>query len=707
MPMRLSGLMSNMDTESIIQQLVEAKRTKVDDTKRAQTKLSWKQDKWKSLNTKLQNLQKKYLNNMRFADSYKKKTTTVSNSSAASVITGDNAVNGVQSLEIDQLAKRGYLTGAQIAGKNGESLTALSKISDITALSGTGTFSVKAGGKDTDIKVTGDTTISDVLNQLRSAGVNASFDEKNQRFYVSSKDSGAVNDFSITASDATGSKALSALGLQVNLNDDAATLKEYQTYAGYYVAGNKAATLANMQSMIDDTVSSRTDSYLNQYKGLMASRQDTLDKIDKINDKYKNSSLDTVQNYTTQSDAKEAEIKAHENAMKTITDPTQMQAAEQKLITLKMDLADITEKKNDAQALADHNSELAQINADIADVESYIDVTATTDADGTVTYSATEKGKLVSEVEDRYFDKAVYAAGVIAGYDPTDKSSTGATKVGGQDAIIYLNNAKYTNTDNVFEINGLTITALDETKAGESITVNTQDDVDGIYDMIKGFLKEYNEIVNEMDKLYNADSARGYEPLTSEEKEVMSESEIKEYEDKIKDALLRRDSSVSTVSSAMKQVMMSGFQVDGKTMYLFDFGINTMGYFETADNEKNAYHIDGDEDDAAVSGKSNTLKSMISSDPDKVVSFFSQMSKSLYSKMDELSSSVKGYRSYGSFFDDKKMKSDYDDYTSKIAELEKKLNAYEDKWYMKFSKMETAMAKLQSNVSAVTGLLGG
>ena len=45
MAMRLSGLMSGMDTESIIQQLVEAKRTKVNNAKREQTKLEWKQDK--------------------------------------------------------------------------------------------------------------------------------------------------------------------------------------------------------------------------------------------------------------------------------------------------------------------------------------------------------------------------------------------------------------------------------------------------------------------------------------------------------------------------------------------------------------------------------------------------------------------------------------------------------------------------------------
>ncbi|MBD5537126.1 MAG: flagellar filament capping protein FliD [Lachnospiraceae bacterium] len=494
--MRLTGMMSGMDTESIIQQLVSAKKTKVDTTKKAQTKLGWKQDAWKDLNTKLQNLQKKYLSNMRFATDFAKKTTKVSNSNKVSVITGENAVNGVQSLRIESLAKSGYMTGGELKGKDGE-LTALSKISDIQGVADdiNGNISITTKSGTVDIAIDGETTISDVLTQLKSAGVNASFDAKQQRLYVVSKEMGEENDFTITGDDA----ALSALGL----------------------------------------------------------------------------------------------------------------------------------------------------------------------------------------------------------------SSSQSTKVDGQDAVMYLNNARYTSTNNTFEINGLTFTALDVTTGTEEITVTTQNDTDGIYDMLKNFLKEYNSIINEMDKLYNADSAKGYEPLTSEEKESMSESDIKEWETKVKDSLLRRDENLSSVSSALKAVMASGIEVNGKTMYLSSFGINTLSYFEAADNERNAYHIDGDPDDASTSGNADKLKSMIASDPDTVISFFTQLSKNMYDKMSDLSQSVDGYRTYGNFYDDKKMKSDYDDYTSKIADLEKKLADYEDKWYAKFSAMETALAKMQQNASAVTSLLGG
>ena len=112
MALRMTGMMSGLDTESIIQELVSAKKTKVDSKKKEQTKLEWKQDAGKELNTKLKSLQSKHLANMRFASSDSKKTTKVSNSSAVSVITGENAVNGVQSLKIEQLANTGYLTGA-------------------------------------------------------------------------------------------------------------------------------------------------------------------------------------------------------------------------------------------------------------------------------------------------------------------------------------------------------------------------------------------------------------------------------------------------------------------------------------------------------------------------------------------------------------------------------------------------------------------
>lgn len=268
--------------------------------------------------------------------------------------------------------------------------------------------------------------------------------------------------------------------------------------------------------------------------------------------------------------------------------------------------------------------------------------------------------------------------------------------------MITLNGLEYTSSRNTFEINGLTITAADKGTA----TITTEDDTDGIYDMIKNFFKEYNALINQMDKLYNAESASEYEPLTDEEKEAMSDSAVEQWETKIKDSILRRDSTLGTFSSAIKQIMMQGVEVGGKTMYLSNFGIETLSYFNSAANEKNAYHIDGDSDDSNTAGNADKLKSMIASDPDTVVEFFTSLSKTLHGKMTELMGPTE-YSSAFTAYDDKKMQEEYDDYKVKIKDLEKKLAQYEDQWYAKFAAMETAMAKMQSNASAVTSLLGG
>ena len=710
MAMRMSGLISGMDTESIIQQLVSARQTKVDNTKKAQTKLEWKQDTWKSLNTKLKNLQSKYVSNLRFSTSYMKKTTKVSNSSVVSVITGEDAVNGVQQLEVKQLAKTAYLTGDKVeAGADGKSWDALSKISDVVGDDfAEGSISFTAGGKTIDINVTKDTTISDFLSQVKASGLNANFDAGQQRFFISAKQPGADNNFSMTANNKAGANILSKLGLQVSLKDDEASLSRYREYAGYYVAGNRDATLANMQSMIDKDIAAKTDEYLSQYKSLLTSKKSAEDKIAEIQEKYKDKTLESSETYQKQLDEKNKQLEELTSKIYVLPNGAEKGELMAQKEELQKEVDELTTLKNDASTLETQQKNLESYDKQIQDIQDkYIDVTVTTDDEGNVTYSAVARDSVKKEIEDSYYSKAAYAAQVVADYDAGKFAKTGATKIEGRDAKILLNGAEFSSANNTFSINGLTFTALAETKDGEEVTVTTQDDTDGIYNMIKDFLKEYNSIINEIDKLYNAESAKGYEPLTDDEKDAMSDSEIEKYETKIKDALLRSDDTLSNIRNGLKDVLSGGIEVGGKTLYLSNFGINTLGYFEAADNEKNMYHIDGDPDDANTSGNADKLKSLISSNPDTVVSFFTQLSRNFYSKMSDLSSAVDGYRSYGSFYDDKKMKSDYNDYKSKIAEQEQELADYEDKWYEKFSKMETALAKMQSNTNAVTSLLGG
>ncbi len=313
------------------------------------------------------------------------------------------------------------------------------------------------------------------------------------------------------------------------------------------------------------------------------------------------------------------------------------------------------------------------------------------------------------------------------------EASKRATKIDGSDAAIVLNGVVYTSSSNNFSINGLSISvnavtdSVDLSKAktngsldadkisdmlantplndSEAISITTSTDTQGIYDKIKDFITGYNNIINKMTKLYNADSAGNYEPLTDDEKSEMSDSEIEKWETKIKDSLLRRDSTLSTVMSAMTTAMSGGATVNGKTYFLSNFGISTLGYMNAAENEQNAYHIDGDEDDENTSGNTDKLMTALNSDPDTVMDFMKQMATNLYNAIDKQMTSTT-LRSKYSIYNDKEMTTQYKNYTTTIKQWETKISDKEDYYYKKFSSMESALSKLNSQTSSLSGLFG-
>ena len=343
------------------------------------------------------------------------------------------------------------------------------------------------------------------------------------------------------------------------------------------------------------------------------------------------------------------------------------------------------------------------------------------DADGNVIKDSNGKPEMESvalSAEEQAASKKLIG---LLGLD-TDSSNTygnKAAKIDGRDAVIALNGVKYTNTTNDFAINGLNIsvngvtddvadpdsTDLSSLNDSTAITINTATDSQGIYDTVKDFLTEYNNIINEITKLYNADSAGSYEPLTDDEKDKMSDTEIEKWETKIKDSLLRRDSSLSSVMNAMMTSMSQPIEINGKSYSLSSFGIQTLGFLNAAENEQNAYHIDGDEDDENTSGNQDKLMAAITSDPDTVIEFMKQLSTNLYKSIDDQMQS-NDLRSRYKIYNDKEMDKQYTNLTKTIKEWESKVSDKEDYYYKQFSNMETALAKLQSQTSSISSMLG-
>ncbi len=758
MPIRLSGLNSGLDTEAIVSALVTSYSEKKKKYEKSQQKLAWTQDAWKSVNTSVHDLYSK-ASSLRFTSAYTMKKTNVSDATKATVKAGSSTPNGTQVLKVTDLAQAGYLTKGD------------TKLSDL-GLADSGKINITQGGTTKEISVDGDTTVNSFISKLKDAGLSANFDEKNQRIFISAKESGKDNDFSITAGDSNGLTALSKLGLIAG-NDSATTA----AYEGLKALGetytdtdslktaltavrdayqSKAATQTEM-SALDTHISAAkayktivdakakfgdNDTYntFRDYAGMAdadktyvgsdgntyTSREEVKNEDGEVTG-YKYFNEDSEGNKTYYGGGDGTEVVG--SGFSTVAEKTSeiAEAAGVDLEAYKSALKEWGNYSSDTSGTLDKANEII---ANELDLDSYIgNEDGTTEgslyaqraaqqeiisqADATIgSHSELLKysNSITSDTTDEDIDN--FAASLKSRIETASvgldaAASSSARKVNGSDARIYLNDVEYTSTSNSFTVNGLSITALSKTgtKDDDGITITTSNDVQGLYDKVKDFLSQYNEVINDIYAQYNASSAIGYEPLSDEEKETMSDKQVEKWEEKIKASLLRRDTTLGSIINTMTGAMSASYEINGQKYSLASFGIKTLGYFASSKNENYAYHIDGDEDDPAVSGNSDKLMAAITSDPDSVIEFMKQLTDGLYKGLDQKMKSTT-MRSAYTIYNDKEMASEYSDYTSLIKKWDDRLKSMEDSYFKKFSKMESALSTLQQSTSALTGMLG-
>jgi flagellar hook-associated protein 2 len=259
----------------------------------------------------------------------------------------------------------------------------------------------------------------------------------------------------------------------------------------------------------------------------------------------------------------------------------------------------------------------------------------------------------------------------------------------GANAQFTYNGTALENSSNDVSVNGLSIDIVGLGSSTLSANTNSQ----AIYDQVKTFITKYNEISQTMITKYNADSASDYDPLTDDEKDAMTDDEIEDWEATIKASLLRSDSTLSYLTSSMRSTLTMSTGVDTSSFtykYLSQIGISTGNY-----SENGLLHIYGDEDDTTYSGKTNDLLAAIEDDPDAVIELLTALGKQLYStlqnsmKATSLSSSL-------TFYNDKYMDDEIEDYEDEIDDLEDYLADIEDRYYEQFTAMQLAISESNS-----------
>ncbi|MBE5896322.1 MAG: hypothetical protein E7281_01025 [Lachnospiraceae bacterium] len=805
-PIRMSGMVSGMDTEALVSAMVMNYTEKKNKYSKAQTKLQWKQEAYSTVNSKVYSLYNK-VSAFRFTSAYNMKTTKVSDPTKATITAGAKAVNGTQTLQINKTAKSGYVTGAEL--KKGT--TEDTKLSEL-GFTGSSTITVRVGNTNKDIAVSGDMKISELVEAMNKSGVKASYDATNLRMFVSAAETGVENDFSLTSSDANGLMALKAVGLSLKSDANDATYLKTASYAkgltaldgtgnivsyyqldangelqkdaqGNYIVNPAVAsgitdadirqatktsitelltTLKDAHQAVDDAEEQKKtiNGNIAYSKAYDAVYTDVLDKLDanelglteeelvakktEFESVLKHYVTHAAENqytyygpngaYTDENGVEHAEgpyVKYdkyyNEAADGAVSITNKLETLAQEL-GLKKDAVDgeetsgtdaLDKLKDDMYTLASTykdgegytyltEADIETQNAELESLDSTISANQNIINNTDASYWNIENFSDVDvdAMAETITDKIMTAKSVVeGGISLSDYYNEGATRVDAEDAQITLNGATFKSATNTFNINGLTIKAQAVTAPGETIQITTDSDSQGLYDKVKDFLNTYNEVINELMKLYNADSAKGYEPLTDDEKHDMSDSEVEKWEKKIKDSLLRKDSTINGIINTMTTSMMASYEVNGKSYSLGSFGIHTMGFLNASKNENYAYHIDGDSEDSVTSGNQDKLLEAITNDPEGVQEFMTQLASGLYKELGKKMQST-NLSSAFTIYNDKQMASEYSRYTQTIKTWEDKIADMEDRYYKQFSNMEKQLASIQSASSSISSLLG-
>ncbi len=291
-----------------------------------------------------------------------------------------------------------------------------------------------------------------------------------------------------------------------------------------------------------------------------------------------------------------------------------------------------------------------------------------------------------------------------------DNGTVGAAE--GQNAIFEINGQEIYLNDNTYTLDGNTFTFNDNMTIGETYNVTITKDSTTVKEALKKFVESYNKLIDDVYGYIGKspatdDDGNKYEPLTSAEKEEMSEDEITKWEEKAKQGVLYNDSTVSTVMSQMRSALYTSVTLDdGSKFGIYNLGIKTSSEW----SQHGKLEIDEDAFDKAFEKNEDAIIKLFT-DSD------SGMMKKLNSVIDNAVKSSgaantrgtlvrKAGKANSSVTTDSTIYKEMVKMQDRLKELQDRYDSKEEYWWKVFTNMETAMTDLNSQTSYISSYLG-
>ena len=299
--------------------------------------------------------------------------------------------------------------------------------------------------------------------------------------------------------------------------------------------------------------------------------------------------------------------------------------------------------------------------------------------------------------------------------------STGsAFEVGkrGKDAVIEVDGITYTRPTNTIDdvIGGVTLNL--NGVSDNYVTLSIKPDEDTIVDRFADFIAKYNALVKKLNPPELTDLEKQYlEPLSEEDKQSMTEDEIKEYEKKHKEYLsyqiISRSPELRSFLSQLRSTLFS--MVEGLSPYndLTDIGITT-DFFGTYESQLKGYLLtestDKDEIKDLLRQNDRFMDAVRNHTYDlyKLMAIDSDGKKGIARRLSDVVDSYFGvngavftYIKPGGYLD-----RELRDLYKEMSSQQRMIASYEEELWQKFSMMDQMVARMQANYQYMLAQLG-
>jgi flagellar hook-associated protein 2 len=270
----------------------------------------------------------------------------------------------------------------------------------------------------------------------------------------------------------------------------------------------------------------------------------------------------------------------------------------------------------------------------------------------------------------------------------------------GTDAHAVIDGEDVFYSGNELKYNGINLTLKNVTNG--PVNIETTNDNDKVLDNIVSFVEDYNALIKDLnDRTHEKAEYKQYMPLTDAQKDEMTESEIKKWEEKTNKGLLSGDNDISSFLNEMRTVLYTKV---GDKKLLSEIGIESSSDWKdygklTINKDKLKDAIQNDAKGVAdIFTGSNGIASRLDSACKKAANTSSGSPGSLVTL-----AGLKGKATEKNNTISKRI----DTIKETIKKLKEQYDSRKERLWKQFNSMQSALGNMNSTANYFASMIGG